>query len=63
MRNFFIITYIYGKVKAGPVVRFLRYKKYFNSKNINPIFITRFSNKDELDNDKNVKYIDSNNVV
>ena len=40
-KHIWIITYNYGQVKAGPVIRFIRYAPFFKEKGYELIFITK----------------------
>jgi glycosyltransferase involved in cell wall biosynthesis len=50
MKKTWIVTFHFGKVKAGPVIRFIRYVPFFKQNGINTTFVTK---KREEENSKN----------
>jgi glycosyltransferase involved in cell wall biosynthesis len=62
--NVWIVTYNFGSVKAGPVLRFLRYAPYFHQNGVKITFITKDrGEKDTISSDFNVEYLECKNVV
>lgn len=60
-----IIAFNFGSVKAGPVIRFMRYAPYFEREGVKPIFVTK-KREDDVStesNDLEVIYFECNDPV
>ncbi len=64
-KEIWIVAYHFGSVKAGPVIRFIRYAKFFQKQGYDVVFYTKSPGKEpnkSVDN-LNCVYLDCNSAV
>lgn len=64
MKEIWIVTFNFGEVKAGPVIRFMRYAPLFKSGGLDVVFFTTRNNQGSASNDAfKVEYVESDNLI
>lgn len=59
MKTIWVLTYNYGSVKAGPVIRFMRYAPHFASRKVRLVFVTKLREGEQryMRNEKGIESI------